>query len=457
MPRKTIEDTEVTSLDESFEVTTETAALSPVDDISPGADDIPLEATDGDSSESELTASKRTTRRRNLIPDAEASGEEPTGPDNTETNADIKQPASLGGPSDENLSAMPPVAFETPDTPLESMGTDITRIELDDLPAETEIEELAVPSEVAPEPSAKVKPVSSGTRRKTIYDLNLNSLDRDLTPEEKQEWSSIYASYRAKSVLTGTVIGADENTFDVRNRETGLIESKTLTSLIIIDYRVKVLIPESEMWMPGEERPGYVLRNMTGSRIDYVIIEIDREGECAIGSRRIALAARRHYFATARGGHAEGELLKCRVLSTGPHRCTVEVGGYDIQLSQRDLCYTTVPDLREKFHPGQELSCRLKSYDRKEGTLSVSVKEAAPNPFIGADTRHPVGSRRQAIISGKYAGGVFCTLPDDTVCLCVYSAMHADMNFSIGDSAIIVIRSYDYDRRLIYGRILSKW
>jgi len=196
---------------------------------------------------------------------------------------------------------------------------------------------------------------------------------------------------------------------------------------------------------------------MTGSRIDYAIIEIDREGLCAIGSRRVALAAKRHYFSTARGGHPEGELLKCRVLATGPHRCTVEAGGYDIQLSQRDLSYTAIPDLREKFHPGQELNCRLKSYDHKAGALSISVKEAAPNPFIGADARHPVGSRRQAIISGKYAGGVFCTLPDDTVCLCVYSAMHADLHFSIGDSVIIVIRSYDYDRKLIFGRILSKW
>jgi len=314
-----------------------------------------------------------------------------------------------------------------------------------------------MPNAEAPEPAEEGQKKPARQRKKTIYDLKLNSLDRDLTPEEQQEWLSIYASYRSKSILTGAVIGADENTFDVKNRASGETESKMLTSLIIIGYRVKVLIPESEMWMPGEERPGYVLRNMTGSKIDYVIIEIDREGQCAIGSRRLALAAKRHYFDTARGGHKVGELLKCRVLITGPHRCTVEAGGYDIQLSQRDLSYTAMPDLREKFRPGQELNCRLKEYDREAGRLSVSVKEAAPNPFVGADVRHPVGSRRQATISGKYGGGVFCTLPDGATCLCLYSAQRADADFGIGDTAIIVIRSYDYGRGLIYGRILSKW
>jgi len=301
------------------------------------------------------------------------------------------------------------------------------------------------------------KPKAVQVHKKTIFGLNLNELDRDLSAEQQQEWSAIYASYRAKSMLSGTVIGADQNTFNVMNRESGENERKTLSSLIIIDYRVKVLIPESEMWAPGEERPSHVLRNMVGSKIDYVILEIDREGECAIGSRRLALATKRHYFSTARTGHNENDPLTCQVLAVGPKRCLVECNGYDISLSQKWLSYTAIPDLRTKYRPGQELPCLLKEYDKDAGKLFVSVKEVNPNPFIGADIRHPIGSRRQAVISGKYAGGVFCTLPDDTTCLCLYSAQHDDGNFSIGDGVIIVIRQYEYDRQLIFGRILAKW
>ena len=51
---------------------------------------------------------------------------------------------------------------------------------------------------------------------------------------------------------------------------------------VVIAYRVKVLIPETEFWMPGEERPTHVLRNMTGAEIDYMILDVDREGGVAL-------------------------------------------------------------------------------------------------------------------------------------------------------------------------------
>jgi hypothetical protein len=292
-------------------------------------------------------------------------------------------------------------------------------------------------------------------RKRTITGLDLNALDRGLSEEQMREWNAIYASYRAKSVLTGTAIGADEISFDMKDRDTGETARRRLGSLIVIEYRVKILIPESEMWMPGDERPGHVLRNMVGSQVDYVIMEVDREGECAIGSRRVAMAAKRHFF--SKGDHREDELLKCRVMAVGAKQCTVECNGFDVRMTQRDLSYAAMADLREKYRPGQELSCLLKLYDPKEGRLEISVKEVNPNPFTGADRRHPIGSRRHAVISGKYGGGVFCTLPDDTVCLCLYSAQHSDVDFKNGDSVIIVIRQYDYARQLIYGRILAKW
>ena len=290
-----------------------------------------------------------------------------------------------------------------------------------------------------------------------LLSLDLNKLDQELTEEEREEWNAIYASYRSKSLLTGHIVGIDSHSFAVRNRETGRTERRRMLCAVIISYRVKVLIPEAEIWLPEQERPPYVLRSMPGAEIDYVILDVDREGGVAIGSRRIAALARQHFFDTAKNGHEIGEKLPCRVLSVGPKRCLVECGGRDLNLSQRDLTYTATPDLRVKYHPGQTLDCILKQYDRRAGQFWVSVKETMPNPFFGAVKRHPIGSRRQAVISGKYGGGVFCTLPDDTVCLCLYSTRHSDSDFHVGDTVILVIRQIDYDRKLIYGRILSKW
>lgn len=290
-----------------------------------------------------------------------------------------------------------------------------------------------------------------------LLSLDLNELDKNLTEEEREEWNAIYASYRSKSLLTGRVMGIDTHSFTVRSRETGQVERRKMQCAVIISHRVKVLIPETEVWVPGQERPSYVMRNMTGAEIDYTILDVDREGGVAIGSRRMAMMARRHFFDSVKSGHEVGEKLSCRVLSVGPKRCLVECGGRDMSLSQKDLTYTATPDLRERYHPGQTLDCILKEYNRQTGQMWVSVKETVANPFFGAIKRHPVGSRRQAVISGKYGGGVFCTLPDETVCLCLYSTRHSDSDFRVGDTVILAIKQFDYERSLIYGRILSKW
>lgn len=118
------------------------------------------------------------------------------------------------------------------------------------------------------------------------------------------------------------------------------------------------------------------------------------------------------------------------------------------------MSYTSISDLRTEYKPGQELSARL--LDIKDGKPVISVKEVNPNPFDGAELRHPVGCRRQAVIEGKYGGGVFCRLPDDTTCLCLYSNNHFDSEFLPGDTVLVYITSYDYNRKLVYGRIVAK-
>lgn len=286
--------------------------------------------------------------------------------------------------------------------------------------------------------------------------LNVRELDKNLSADEMQEWNSIYASFRSKSILSGEVTGVDENQFEVTNVDTGQRETKKILSLVIIKYRVKILIPESEIWAVGDDRPSYVARGMIGATVDFVITNIDREGEVAIASRSMANHKRRRLFDSRKNAHKTGDIVPCRVLAVGPKKCLVECGGYDISLSQRDLSYTAIADLRAEYHMGQELQAVIKEFLPKDSKLLISVKEINPNPFDGAQRRHPIGSRRQGVISGKYKGGIFCTLSDKVVCLCLYSNAHFDTEFFTGDRVLIQITQYDYQRQLIYGRIVTK-
>lgn len=144
----------------------------------------------------------------------------------------------------------------------------------------TEEKGLEPPLE-APVPAGRSK-IAPKSDRQLFYELKFNNLDRGLPPEERQEWNSIYASYRGRSAITGTIIGVDPHSIYVWNPETERREKKTMYCAIVVPYRVRIVIPASEMWESGNERPDYVLQNMVGASIDLVIIKVEREAGFAI-------------------------------------------------------------------------------------------------------------------------------------------------------------------------------
>ncbi len=286
--------------------------------------------------------------------------------------------------------------------------------------------------------------------------LDLVELDKDLSEEQQKEWNAIYASYRSGSVLTGKVAGMDTTAITLKNKDTGEMEKKEINCLVIIGYRVKVLIPEQEIWFDETtRRPTHVLRSMAGSVVDYVITGIDREGDCCTASRRIALHIRRRSF--LRLTPEIGRKIQAKILAVGKTHLLCSAGGFDITLSQRDLSYAMIPDLRERYRPGESYTAVIKEYDAEKAQLGISIKEAEPHPFDGADTRHPLRSRRASVISGKYKGGVFCKLEENLDCLCTYSPNQYDEDFHIGDQVIVAISKFNYTKKLIYGKIVAKW
>lgn len=287
-------------------------------------------------------------------------------------------------------------------------------------------------------------------------DLDLTELDKDLSEEQQKEWNAIYASWRAGSILTGRVVGVDTTTITLINEETGEPERVAINCLVVISYRVKVLIPEQQVWFDEKTtRPEHVLRSMTGAVIDYVITGIDRESDCCTASRRSAMYVRRKAFTKL--APRVGKKVSVNVLAVGASHLLANCGGYDMTLSQRDLSYGMLGDLRDKYHPGETLTAVLKEYDEGNQTIRVSVKEVEPHPFDGVEIRYPLNCRRASVISGKYKGGVFCKLEENLDCLCTYSMYQCDEDFDIGDQVIVVITQYDYPRKLVYGKIVAKW
>ena len=423
---------------------------------------------------------------------------EDTAPQDTPLTEDGMPPGAEPQPVTDGVSApaeaaaadMPssagtlPESIELPEESELSPGEIPVPLEMRDAPREPEpselyaadgVEKAVVPAHVPSEEEADwgfqeeqktkaepveeppVTPIPKKSDRQKFFELKFNELDRHLTPEERQEWNTIYASYRGRSAITATIIGVDPLSIYVWNPETEQREKKTMYCAIVVPYRVRIVIPASEMWEEGEERPDYVLQNMVGATIDLIIIKVEREGGFAIGSRRLANRSQRYFFAHREDLHRIGARVKCRMLAVGPRRCLVDCYGHDLDITQREMRYASIPDLRNEYHPGMDIDCIVKVFDPDKDVLEISIKETEVNPFFGAEQRHPVGSRRLAVISGKYGGGVFCNLPDGVVCMCNYSYQHEDADFMVGENVMLIVQRYEDEKLQMYGKIMSKW
>jgi ribosomal protein S1 len=280
-------------------------------------------------------------------------------------------------------------------------------------------------------------------------DLNLRALDKDLPAEEREEWNAIYASFRGESIIFGPVVGVDFHSFSSRDSK----KKHEYICLIVVKRRVKIIIPETEVWVKPIG-PAHLLRSMSGGTVDYVVTHIDRENGFAVGSRKLALEKLR--FASRRKTPL-GETVEVKIVSVGKNICTATYSGYDVALAQRDVSFSVVKDLRETLRPGDVKNAVVTEWNPNKGAVSFSIKAATRHPFDGIEVRHPIGSTRAAVITGKYNGGVYCRLFDGaTDILCTYDALAYDGDFRVDDRVEILIKKFNHEKKLVYGKILRK-
>lgn len=198
------------------------------------------------------------------------------------------------------------------------------------------------------------------SERTLFYELDFNELDRGLSEEERKEWNSIYASFRGRSAITGTIIGVDLYARYLPRSEARMLENRRELCAVVVPYRIPILIRESEMWELGEERPDFVLRNMVGASIDVIVTKVERAANRAQASRRQASRSQRRFFASREDLHAAGSRITCRMLAVGPRRCLVDCYGYDLDMTQREIRYAAHPGSSHGVPPGlrDRLHCK---------------------------------------------------------------------------------------------------
>lgn len=266
--------------------------------------------------------------------------------------------------------------------------------------------------------------------------------------EEKQiAWQNINTSWQKGKILTGTAVAIE--TEKVKLSIGNKIEEKEIDSLIVNFKNIKVLIPAEELKNGKVDKK--VLRNMIGSELRFVIIEIDKLTNKAVASRKKAMEMLKKIQLKK---YMAGDKVYSKVISVYPKFIEVECLGKDLKLKAEDLEYGYVANLANLYQVGDKIKTVIKAIDASNGTLTVSHKETKQDPYTLARVNYVESGEYLGIVSGYSDNGVFVKLEQgiDTMASLPNWMETPPMP---GDKVVVKVKKIQPEKRKIYSSLLK--
>ena len=187
------------------------------------------------------------------------------------------------------------------------------------------------------------------------------------------------------------------------------------------------------------------------------VIEVDYSRESVTLSRK---AVMEREAAEAREGTmaalAEGKVVKGVVRSIMPYGAFVDIGGVDGLLHISDMSHRRIDDPREFVTEGQDVEVMVLKIDREADKISLGLKQALPDPWIGAEARWPVDDVVTGRVTRLADFGAFVELAEGVEGLIPISEMsferrinHPRDVLAEGDTTKVRVLSIDVERKRI--------
>jgi small subunit ribosomal protein S1 len=193
-----------------------------------------------------------------------------------------------------------------------------------------------------------------------------------------------------------------------------------------------------------------------GTRIEARVIEMDRNRNNVVLSRRVVLEEARK--AERQGILAKlkkGMKLKGTVSSIVDFGAFVDLGGIDGLVHISELSWNHVNHPSEVVKVGQEVEVEVLDVDLNRERISLGLKQTTEDPWRTLVSKYPVGVLATGTVTKLVSFGVFVDLGDGVEGLVHISEMaskHVDQPSqvcSVGDEVQVKVMEIDLDRRRI--------
>lgn len=256
----------------------------------------------------------------------------------------------------------------------------------------------------------------------------------------KEDLMELNASYQAKRILEGTIIGYRSANPD----------SDIATNLAEVEFgngTCTVLIPDFVLFQfditkyrTKEYQQGIAkrVREMIGARVKFVVKTLDQPNRTAYADRLKAMEteAYANYLRDTREGKPRvipEMLVQARVVAVRKDALIVYALGSESIIRKNEISWFYISDLREEYKVNDMVivkvlevkSAEVEKYQHEKYRLvatKLSIKQTTPDPMLKWFDFFKVGGAYQATITGvtESGSGVFVTLQNRVVCMCGY-------------------------------------
>ncbi len=221
---------------------------------------------------------------------------------------------------------------------------------------------------------------------------------------------------------------------------------------LILDIGLRGFLPASLV----DLRRVKDLNAYMGTRIEARVIEMDRNRNNVVLSRRVVLEeARKAERQEILSKLKSGMRLKGTVSSIVDFGAFVDLGGIDGLVHISELSWNHVNHPSEVVKVGQEVEVQVLDVDLSRERISLGLKQTTEDPWRTLVKKYPVGAIVEGAVTKLVSFGAFVDLGDGVEGLVHISEMaksHVDQPAqvcTVGDKVQVKVMEIDLDRRRI--------
>ncbi len=240
----------------------------------------------------------------------------------------------------------------------------------------------------------------------------------------------------------------------------GVITKKNRGGYIVECDGIDFFMPRTESYISPKSNP-------VGKKVKAIIVKVDKEKKSVIVSRKELIEREK-----ARIQEIIDRLKNATEPVTGvvkkitSYGMFVDVGGIDGLVHYSQISHKGPVNPAKYFNEGDEVKVVMLDYDKKKKHLSLSIKEAMPNPWDKIDEILEVGDTIKVTVSNIEPYGAFVDLGEDLEAFLHVSEISWDKNvkhpkdyLNIGDELDVEVIEIDKENkrlRVSLKRLLPK-